>query len=80
MVKFFAAAMSAVTAIGLGIAAMHFRQQELNAAGLSGADAEAYNLTVGVSTNTLEIVGQALPWLFVIVLLVILTGMLLLTR
>lgn len=73
-------ALSAVTIVALGIASLHFKQQELAGESLSGQDATAYNLTREISTDLFGIMGNALPRLLMIVIIVLAIVMLLMTR
>ena len=74
---------TAVTALGMlfvGIQALSFRDQTVSGLGLSGANQEAYNMTHVVAQDTFAIAGNAMPRLFVVILLVLLAGLLALMR
>lgn len=80
MVRLFAAVLSVLTMLGLGIAALQFRQEELDATGLSGPDLAAYNLTTNVSSDTAVILGNALPRLLLVVIFVFIIFLVITTR
>lgn len=80
MSRLLTTALSAVTMLGLGIVALHYRQQELASESLSGDNAEAFNLTVEVSTDMTAIAGNALPRLMLVVILVFVILLLVMIR
>jgi len=79
MPRLFVTAMSAVTILLLGFVALQYRVEALAGAGLSGNQAEAYNLTVNVSSHGMTLLGNAMPLLFGAVIIVVLLVLLLLT-
>lgn len=80
MSRLFTTALSAVTMLGLGIVALHYRQQELASQSLTGDDAEAFNLTVKVSSDMTAIAGNALPRLMLVVIVVFVILLLVMIR
>lgn len=80
MPRLLATMLSAVTIIGLGIVALSFRRRELASAGLTGREAEAFNLTREVSSGAMTILGQAYPWLVLLVVVVLVLLMLVIVR
>lgn len=80
MSRLFTTALSAVTMLGLGIVALHYRQQELASQSLTGDDAEALNLTVKVSSDMTAIAGNALPRLMLVVIVVFVILLLVMIR
>ena len=73
-------ALSAVTIVLLGIHSLSYRQQDLSGAGLTGANAEAYNMTREVSTGMMTIAGNGMPRLMIVLIAVMLIVMLLIIR
>lgn len=80
MTRLVVTALSAVTIVSLGIVSLHYRQQELADAGLTGNNAEAFNMTREVSTGVMTIAGNAMPRLLMIVIIVMVIVMLLIIR
>lgn len=80
MSKLLTTALSAVTMLGLGIVALHYKQQELASQSLSGRNQEAFNLTVEVSSDMTAIAGNALPRLMLVVILVFVIILLVMIR
>lgn len=80
MSRLFTTALSAVTMLGLGIVALHYRQQRLASQSLSGNNAEALNLTVKVSSDMTAIAGNALPRLMIAVIVVFVILLLVMIR
>lgn len=74
----FAAALSVVTIIFVGLVALNYKANELGNANLNNSSLEAYNFTLEVSTGVGEVVGNAMPML-VMVLVVVFALMMLLT-
>jgi hypothetical protein len=72
--------LSALVMLFVGIQALSFREQTVSNTGLSGANETAFNMTVEVTTDATAIAGNALPRLFIVVLLALLVGVLLLSR
>lgn len=73
-------ALSAVTILFLGIVALQYRVDDLDGESLSGTNAEAYNLTLDVSTDLTLIAGNAVPRILVILIIVSVIVLLLMTR
>lgn len=80
MPRILATILSALTIIGLGIYALQYRAESLAGSSLTGADAQAFNTTRAVSTDVMTIVANALPRLFIIVILALVVVMLLIIR
>lgn len=80
MAKIIVTALAALSMLYVGIQALSYRATTVSDSGLSGANQEAYNMTHGVMSDATIIAGNALPRLFIIVLLVLLVGVLVLTR
>lgn len=80
MARIIVTALAALTMLFVGIQALSFRATRLQNAGLSGANQTALNLTDAVLGDSVAIVGNALPRLFIVVLLALLVGLLALTR
>lgn len=80
MSKLLTTALSAVTMLGLGIVALHSKQQDLAGQSLSGRNQEAFNLTVEVSSDMTAIAGNALPRLMLVVILVFVIILLVMIR
>ena len=73
-------AVSALTMLYLGIQALAFRSDTVSEAGLSGASQTAFNMSVRVTTDATQIAGNAMPRLFIVVILALLVALLALTR
>ncbi len=73
-------ALSAVTIVSLGIVALQYRVDDLSQQTLDGTDAEAYDLTVELSTDMTLITGNALPRVLMVAIVVSLIALLVLTR
>lgn len=80
MARILTTAMSAVTIALLGIVSLSYAQDDLAGAGLQNKSLEAFNVTTAVSTDLTTTMGNALPRLFVAVLLVLMIVLLLLVR
>lgn len=80
MAKIIVTAVAALSMLYVGIQALSFRSQRINELGLSGSSAEGLNMTDAVLGDGAAILGNALPRLFVVVLLALLVAMLALTR
>jgi hypothetical protein len=80
MARIIVTMLAALTMLYVGIQALAFREATISTAGLSGADQEAFNMTRSVVTDATAITGNALPRLFIIVLVVLLISLLVLTR
>ena len=80
MSRIIVTAVTALSMLFIGIRALSYQAQRTDELGLSGANAEAANMTDAVVGDGAIILGNALPRLFVVVLLVLLVGALALTR
>lgn len=80
MNRLIVAALSAVTMLFLGINALQYRVDSLSGQSLNGTDAEAYNLTVDVSTDLTLLAGNAVPQLLMVGIIVSLIGLLVMIR
>lgn len=80
MARIIVTAVSALVMLFIGIQSLAFRSDSISTLGLSGANQEAFNMTQAVTTDATAIAGNALPRLFIAVLLVLLVGALVLTR
>ena len=80
MARIIVTAVAALSMLYVGIQALSFRSQRLNELGLSGRSGEALNTTDAVLTDGTAILGNALPRLFIVVLLALLVTLLALTR
>jgi hypothetical protein len=80
MKQFITTTLSAVTILSLGIVALQYRVDDLGSDSLNGTNAEAYNLTVDVSTDLTLIAGNALPRILMVAIVVSVIALLLMTR
>lgn len=80
MARIIAAALSAVTIIGLGIVALQYQVNSLSGAGLTGDDQEAFNLATNVSGDAMVVIGNAMPRLLLLVIFVFVVLLLLMIR
>lgn len=80
MARIFVTAMAALSMLGLGIAALSYKQQQLASAGLTNRSAQAFNLTTNIGTGVTSIAGNAMPRLLALVILVVVVLMLLMIR
>lgn len=72
MPRLIVTALSAVTMLFVGIVSLQYRYENISGVGLSGNDQEALNMTREVAVGQTQILSNALPQLFIIVLLAIL--------
>lgn len=80
MARTLVTALSSFTILMFGIVSLQYSDQDIQAESLNGTNLTAFNLTREVSTDMTSIAGNALPWLFVVVLLVLLIVLLLANR
>lgn len=81
MARIIVTALSAVTMLFLAISALSYRAQSLDTIGVNGTlNNDALNLTTNVTSDATLVAGNAIPRLFVVVLLVFVVGTLLLQR
>jgi len=81
MARIIVTALSAVTMLFLAITALSYRAQSLDNIGVNGTlNNDALNLTTNVTQDATNVAGNALPRLFIVVLLALVVGMLLLNR
>lgn len=80
MARVIVTALSAVTVLFLAIQSLAYRSQSVKDADLSGNSQEAFNLSQSVATDMTNVLGTAIPRLFIIVLLALIVGVLLLNR
>lgn len=73
-------ALSAVTIVYIGIVALQYRVDDLSQQTLNGTNAEAYNLTVDLSTDLTLVAGNALPRVLMVAIVVSVIALLVLTR
>jgi len=73
-------AVAALSMLYVGVQSLSFRSQAVGDLNLSNGSAEAYEFTDTVAGDGVAILGNALPRLFIVVLLLLLVGMLVLTR
>jgi hypothetical protein len=71
MPRLIVTALSAMTMVFIGIVSLQYRYEEISGAGLSGNSQEALNMTRDVAVGQTQILANALPQLFIIVLLAI---------
>lgn len=80
MARIITLAVASLVMLYIGIQSVAFRSDAMGDLGLTGSDQEALNMTDAVAGDSLTIVGNALPRLFILVLLLLVVGMLVLTR
>lgn len=80
MSRIIVTAVAVLSMLFIGIQSLSYQAQRTDELGLSGADAQAANMTDAVVGDGAVILGNALPRLFVVVLLVLLVGALALMR
>lgn len=80
MTRLVTTALSALTIIMLGIISLSYRRDALASAPLTNDSAEAFNLTREVSVEGTTIVGNAMPRLLMIVIVVMAIMALILIR
>lgn len=80
MARIIVTALAVLSMLYVGIQSLSFRSQTISDTGLSGASQEAYNMTDVVAQDAIVVSANALPLLFVIVLLALLVGVLALSR
>lgn len=73
-------AIAALAMLFVGIQSVAYRSDAIGDLGLTGDNQEALNMTDAVASDSLTIVGNALPRLFIVVLLVLLVAFLAMTR
>lgn len=80
MARIIVTAVAALSMLYVGIQSLSYRSQSISDLGLSNRSAEAANMTDAVVGDGATILGNALPRLFIVVLLALLVAMLALTR
>lgn len=80
MARILVTALSAFSILGVGIVSLQYSDQSLAAEPLTGANASAFNLTREVASDGTEIAANAIPMVFVAVLLVLMIVLLLANR
>lgn len=80
MARILVTALSAFSVLMFGIVSLQYSDQSIAAEGLSGTNATAFNLTREVATDGTTILGNALPLLFIVVLLALMVVLLVMNR
>jgi len=80
MARALVTALSSLSILMLGIVSLQYSDQRIAGEGLSGRNATAFDLTRNVSTDMAEIASNALPLLFVVILLVLMVVLLIANR
>mgnify|MGYP006285231391 CR=1 FL=1 len=80
MSKFIVTAVAGLSMLFVGIQSLSYRSNAISDLNLSGRNAQAANMTDAVVGDGAAVLGNALPRLFILLILVLLVAMLALTR